>query len=183
MVREMLRALREGDVMLYADAGCSIVDGASEEWWSKVRALSEGRPIDAHQLGAANAAKIGCAVDNATWCRMDVVRAVLGSADDAAARFLASDQIEAGRLLILNCERARALVDAWCALALASPRLFTDEPSAVPNHPSFKEHQHDQSVFSALMWAHGLKGTAAWSCVPATQLRTSTMEWWARFQS
>ena len=44
VVREMLRSLRDGDVMLYADAGCSIVSQAKDEWWSKVRRLSESRP-------------------------------------------------------------------------------------------------------------------------------------------
>lgn len=221
VVREVLSSLRENEVLLYADAGCSLVSGESESFWGRVRKLSEARPIDAHRLNAQNAAKIGCAVTNAVWSRMDTVRHVLsggeaaqraaadGAAtsggpakdgapgnggndhDDAAAArkgmmsaFLASDQVEAGRLLILNSARARALVDEWCVLALTRPDLFTDEPSSVPNHPSFKEHRHDQSVFSALLWRHRLTPPEAgeWADVPATQLRTEALQFWQGVQ-
>ena len=37
------------------------------------------------------------------------------------------------------------------ALITLAPRLFTDDPSALPNHPHFIEHRHDQAVMSALM--------------------------------
>jgi hypothetical protein len=145
-----------------------------------VRGLSAARPIDAHQLDGSNAARIGCAVSNGVWSRMDAVTHVLGDGVDGAKlrSFLATEQIEAGRQLILNCATARALIDEWCAIALSRPTLFTDDESAVPNAPGFKEHRHDQSLFSALMFKYGLSGTSAWESVPATQLRTETIDWW-----
>ena len=182
VVREMLRSLRDGDVMLYADAGCSIVSQAKDEWWSKVRRLSESRPIDAHQLDAENARKIGCPVTNAVWSRMDAIMHVLGSGvvPEQLSAFLSREQIEAGRLLILNTPQARALVNEWCELALKHPKLFTDDKSALPNAPGFKEHRHDQSIFGALMWRYGWSGSSEWESVPATQLRTETLEFWSR---
>lgn len=187
----MLRQLRDGDALLYADAGCSIIASEADSWWAKVRRLSEAQPIDTHQLDRHNAERIGQPVTNARWCRMDVARAVLlanacddGERGEAAevrlAAFLAKEQTEAGRLLVLNCARSRALIDEWAELALTKPELFTDDASAVPNHPAFKEHRHDQSVFSLLMHKHGLHGTSGWEAVPATQLRTSTLEWWTQ---
>lgn len=220
VVREMLRGLRDGDIILYADAGCSIVQSAADDWWDKVRHLSDAQCIDAHQLDRSNVARIGCPLTNGVWSRMDTVLHVLrGSAGDAnatledagtqpvagngnsnkvgsvsygssppvgkraddasLATFFAQMQIEAGRLLILNCSTSRALIDEWCDIALHHPRLFTDEKSAVRNHPGFKEHRHDQSVFSALMWRFGLEPRpSAWESVPATQLRTESRQWW-----
>ena len=60
------------------------------------------------------------------------------------SQFYEAEQLEANRLLILNCAPARALVDEWARVARERPDLFTDAPSAVNNQPPFREHRHDQ---------------------------------------
>ena len=40
-------------------------------------------------------------------------------------------------------------VDEWLRFA-AQSSLIDDSPSKAPNYPGFREHRHDQSIFSLL---------------------------------
>lgn len=62
--------------------------------------------------------------------------------------------------------RVTADVAHRCDIALNHATLLTDDPSALPNAPGFKEHRHDQSIFSTLMWKHGMNGSEMWTSVP-----------------
>ena len=76
VVRDALSRLADGAVLLYADAGCTLFPAETSSWHAKLRGLSEGRPIDAHQLSGMTID--GKIVSNGAWCRGDVARAVLG---------------------------------------------------------------------------------------------------------
>ncbi|MEM6771121.1 MAG: hypothetical protein AAF597_11095, partial [Bacteroidota bacterium] len=56
-----------------------------------------------------------------------------------------------------NTPFARAFAARWLS-ACQDPRLITDQPNAQGRHnyPEFKDHRHDQSVFSILAKKHGL---------------------------
>ena len=191
VVQEGLRLLRDGDVLVYADAGCTLNSGCAASFMQQLRSLSEARPIEAPRL--AHGASWSGSSANAEWCRADAAEHVLlttGAADSSAAassaaasclaRFYLAEQVEANRLIILNCEASRAAVDEWAHLALARPDLFTDEPSSQPNQPGFREHRHDQALFSALMWRRGWHGSLdGWDALEATRVRPEACAFWA----
>jgi hypothetical protein len=204
VIQDALSQLPDGSALLYADAGCSLYPSETVDWHAKLRELSDTRPIDAMRLTGRTID--GKKVNNGAWCRGDTAQAVLGGADkgggadrggadrggadrggadrDGGTRravldhFFAAEQIEANRVLILACDASRRLVDDWARLALASPQLFTDAPSTIPNELGFHEHRHDQAIFSALMFRRGWSGSLTWRCAVATRLRTESMEYW-----
>ena len=184
VIRDALSRLPDGAVLLYADAGCSLHSTEKANWESKLRGLSEARPIDAHRLHGRTID--GKLVTNGAWCRSDVAHAVLGDCSPAfLAHFFSYDQIEANRILILACDASRDLVGRWAELALTASELFTDAPSSRPNESTFYEHRHDQAIFSALMYRRGWSGSGheSWKCVVATRLRTEALKFWTGFAS
>jgi len=48
-----------------------------------------------------------------------------------------------------------ALMQEWSKW-LAVDKVVNDDPSEYPNHPSFIDHRHDQSVLTNLALLHGL---------------------------
>lgn len=71
---------------------------------------------------------------------------------------MSTSQLTAGFLILGNTPSNRDLIDAWAALAVEDSYRFSDDsPSLTPNHRTFQEHRHDQSISSLL---RKIRGTA-----------------------
>ena len=66
-------------------------------------------------------------------------------------------QVQAGTLLIYVCDETRNLIDEWYSICCEKDYHYIDNsPSIRPNYVSFKEHRHDQSIFSLLLKKHNI---------------------------
>jgi len=66
-------------------------------------------------------------------------------------------QVQAGTLLIYVCDETRNLIDEWYSICCEKDYHYIDDsPSIMPNHNSFREHRHDQSIFSLLLKKHNI---------------------------
>ena len=66
-------------------------------------------------------------------------------------------QVQAGTLLIYVCNETRNFIDEWYSICCEKDYHYIDDsPSIEPNHNSFKEHRHDQSIFSLLLKKHNI---------------------------
>ena len=66
-------------------------------------------------------------------------------------------QVQAGTLLIYVCEETRKFIDEWYSICCEKDYHYIDNSvSITPNHVSFKEHRHDQSIFSLLLKKHNI---------------------------
>ena len=70
----------------------------------------------------------------------------LDAVDD---RYSRSFQRQGGTNLFLVCEKTRSFVNKWYETCCIH-RLIDDSHSIIPNHPWFRDHRHDQSVYSIL---------------------------------
>ena len=62
-----------------------------------------------------------------------------------------------GIQLYVNNAENRAFVNEWFQLMTRDNYHFvTDAPSRIPNAPVFRDHRHDQSVFSLLAKQRGI---------------------------
>ena len=61
-----------------------------------------------------------------------------------------SNQFLAPWIILRNNENTRAFVYEWMLLC-QNQQLISDAPSKIPNHASFKENRHDQSLLSMLL--------------------------------
>ena len=60
-----------------------------------------------------------------------------------------------GIFLIAKTPRNERFVADWLRLC-EDPQLVTDLPSRLPNHAEFQENRHDQSIYSLLIYKHGM---------------------------
>ena len=58
---------------------------------------------------------------------------------------------EESRHIIKKCAFSMKIYKKWWDIAKLHPQLFVDEKLKAPgNHPSFRAHRHDQSIWSLL---------------------------------
>lgn len=82
------------------------------------------------------------------WTKGDVLEA-LGVYDNK--EICESPQFWGGLMLFRNTERMRFFWKELEGLYDLRKELITDKRSSVPNKPGFKEHRHDQSIFSVMV--------------------------------
>ena len=67
-----------------------------------------------------------------------------------------SGQRVGGIHIFQKSPQAMAFVQEWLSLAKTEAYHFLDDsPSVTQNDPCFREHRHDQSIFSVLTKIHG----------------------------
>jgi len=136
VVRKAMREAREGEVVVYADAGCTIGSRA------RLRELVAMTSIPDDGL-VAFLVPMRYDPRESRWTKREVLR-VFGVDDDESSR-----QIMATALLIKNTARNRAFVDEW--YHLCSRYGLVDDTLSEEQRPEFSEHRHDQSLFSMLI--------------------------------
>lgn len=155
--------LEDGDVVVYADAGCEanpdvrflrqLVDYAAANKLAIGNVRSPlTRPDSVEYLFEDGELMVDAGHDHFTYSKMDL----LLKFPQLQEYF---GQQMCGATVIGMCKSAEtvALVKAWFDLAVAENHHYLDDsPSIAANHPTFVEHRHDQSVFSMLVHAAGL---------------------------
>ena len=57
----------------------------------------------------------------------------------------------ANRIIIRKCKKSMFQINKWWKIAINRPDLFSDKPSKErSNYKQFKDHRHDQSIFSLI---------------------------------
>ena len=64
-------------------------------------------------------------------------------------KYLNTRQRQAGAIMILNNKKTRDLINNWYLLS-SQYQLIDDSNSNIKNINGFREHRHDQSIFSLL---------------------------------
>lgn len=142
-VRRTLLELGEGDVLVYADAGCKIYPQYRPrllEYFEMLTAESTG--MLSFQLRSRERA----------YTKADLA-ARLGVLD--RPEFMDARQVAGTVQIIRRCPHAEMVVGEWLAIATEDYHLIDNTPSRLPNHPEFREHRFDQSIISLLVKIHG----------------------------
>ncbi len=138
----LLHALREaapGDIVIYLDAGVSVVDDLAP--------LAE--------LGARRkVALFWSGYITRCWTKRDAF--ILLGAD--SPRYWDARMAAGGYVVMQNGEPARRLAADWLE-AISDPRVVSDIPNQLgqPNHDGFRENRHDQSALSILARRDGIE--------------------------
>lgn len=134
IIRQTMSEMNDGDVLLYLDCGCEI----------DVRKVDVIRQY-IHYLKTEPADIMGSfALKESDWTKADLVNLI-----GATPEHMESKQYQAGALLLLVCPKTRNLVEEWYTLSCDYQNI-DDSPSQLPNDSGFREHRHDQSIFSLL---------------------------------
>lgn len=138
LVAQAMEKLHEGDVLIYTDCGNFWNPGGTKRFAEYLSMLSEERPVVAFQEPFLEK----------DWNKGETLRA-LGVYNEPSVCL--SLQLWGGAFFLMKCPRTMQFVKQWQSLNETDGDLFTDRRSRVSNLLGFREHRHDQSVFSVLV--------------------------------
>jgi hypothetical protein len=139
LIKRTMDALVDGDILLYLDSGCEI-DARFSNHFDKLFDIVKKDYIIGSKVCIER-----------VWNKMDLI-VELDMLDD---KHLNSLIRQGGTNMFYVCDKTRELVRRWYELA-CNYHFIDDSPSILPNLPDFKEHRHDQSIFSLLTKKMGL---------------------------
>ena len=134
LVKKQLEKMEYGDLLLYADSGCVLnIKGKDRlnEYFTMAQQSANG--IFSFQLDKKEA----------QYSKMDLFHHF------NCLNFIETEQLVGGIFIIRKCDESINLVNKWYD-ACCIYKLIDDSPSKIPNDASFKEHRHDQSVWSII---------------------------------
>jgi len=136
----VLRALNnipENDVLLYIDSGCELnkngLDKLNQYYQECIDTSGVFFSLDLPEI---------------QWTKMDTYRKIIGDNDE----HFGTRQIISGIFLLKNTQMIRDLVNEWMDICVEDGGKYLDDsPSFLANDKIFREHRHDQSIFSLLL--------------------------------
>lgn len=140
MVRRMLKKMKDNDILVYSDSGCTINANAKkrfEDYISYVKQVQSGILVFA-QMELLESA----------YTKADIF-AYAGCLNDSS--ITSTPQFWGGIFIIRKCQQSVEFVEKWYDLCHNHFSLITDEPSKIKNFPDFIENRHDQSALSVLV--------------------------------
>jgi hypothetical protein len=140
VILQTLDLLEQGDVVFYADSGCSVAGVAAETLKVVLNTLRQAPD----RIMVADD-EFGYSIR--TWTKAEVIDHLKIAVHDSA---LDGRMWSANRIALQNTPQNRMLIERWCDLA-SILRLIDDSASNCKEHPGFREHRHDQSILNLLM--------------------------------
>lgn len=140
IVRDYLNKLDEGDMLFWSDAGLM--------WNATPKSLQKFDEYIKKLSGDNDILVFGQPTIEKEWTKGDVLEALGVYSNEDICN---SPQFLGGLFLIKKSARTHELIDRLIDFCDLSKELITDKRSTVPNKEGFKEHRHDQSMFSVLV--------------------------------
>lgn len=147
VIWEYMQSIPDGDLVVYADAGQTIVDSVVPLVDSM-----EGDVLLFHNPWK-----------HVEWCKADVYGTINGiSENDLTGRgqlytkYKDEKQAQASLMFFRVNKHTRNFVKEWMLWCLM-PGFCDNSPSKLPNYPTFQEHRYDQAVLTCVAIKHGVK--------------------------
>lgn len=137
LIKKTLEEMNDGDILLYLDAGLEIDFRKKELLNEKFKIVKKDYIMGTNVLNRFGPEK--------KWCKMDLILH-LNMLDN---KYLNTQQRQGGTVLIMVCEKTRNFIREWYDI-VCHYNLLNDTSSKNKNLKCFKQHRHDQSIFSLL---------------------------------
>jgi len=138
IIKKTMDIMGPGTILFYADCGCEIDIRKKKEIEGLISKVNNELLI-ASLTGTKEQ----------MYCKGDVFEEL--EAHDNAK----TEQRQASAILLYNCDKTNDLVNEWFKIS-SNYHMIDDSPSVLENYKEFKEHRHDQSIFSLLTKKHDL---------------------------
>lgn len=138
IVNKMLEKLDEGDILVYSDAGTQWHISGKNRFEEYINMLSLNTPLLTFQQPFLTK----------DWTKGDVFQYIC---PDTWLKYAMKLQLWGGTFFIRKNKLSVNLFKRWLDIADNHKSLMTDVKSKTPNPCGFREHRHDQSVFSLLV--------------------------------
>jgi len=137
IIQQKLKELKDGDILLYLDTGCDI------NYNNKAMMEELFELTNKHEMINSNAQR------EIMWTKRDLYDII--KIDDNKKNTI---QVQGGIVMLKKCSKIIKLIDEWVELC-ADYHNIDNSPSIKENYPEFKEHRHDQSIYSLLCKKYG----------------------------
>ncbi|TDD76996.1 hypothetical protein [Flavobacterium caseinilyticum] len=144
IIQDVLSKLKENDILLYTDAGCSINSNGFNKFQDYINLVNES------ELGIL-AVSLEDNLLESKYTKGDLFDYLQVRDNEAIYN---TPQIQSGLILIKKNKNAEVLFNEWQNVINSSFNLINDEVSISSNFPDFIAHRHDQSIFSILFKMH-----------------------------
>jgi hypothetical protein len=141
LIKKTMDKLNDGDIILYLDSQTYIKMDEKEHLLQYLDIVKENKILYSNMHHANEFA----------FNKMDLIH-TLNMTDN---KLILEDQCEANIQLIYVCKETRELMNTIYNYACTYHNI-DDTPSIIPNHQMFKDHRHDQSLFSLLVKKNNL---------------------------
>lgn len=142
LILQSLKKLKEDDILMYADAGCTIHPSGRQRFQNYVEIV---------RRSAFGMITFHLNHMEKSLTKMDVLKHFHVSKNP---RFTDSPQMIATVIVMRKCDHVMKIVEEWYQ-SVCNYALLDDTPSVAPNDITFKEHRNVQSIFSILVKKHG----------------------------
>ncbi|MBL0012232.1 MAG: hypothetical protein IPP30_00240 [Flavobacterium sp.] len=158
IILQAFELMNEGDVLQYTDIGCHLNPKGRprlEEYFNITKCSENGilaftNKVESELLPN----EIFYDYDDLNYTKMDL-SGYFGIADNIT--LLKKPQFGSGIIFFRKDAKTIQFVEDWSKVYATDFKLVDDTPSVIPNHPSFIEHRHDQSIFSLLCKLTGVE--------------------------
>ena len=124
---------RDNDILLYLDCGCELGLNRKDKLLECINIVKNDKIVGTTTCVERD------------WNKMDLIEK-LGM---NKSEYLDTAQRQGGTNLFLVCKETRLLVNEWYELCCDYHNI-DDSASILPNFECFREHRHDQAIFSLL---------------------------------
>lgn len=140
LVYRELNKLREGDILLYVDAGCEI-NPNGEKLFAEYLDYTSRKGLLFFSIGQ----------QQRHWTKPNT--------DLVTEEHYFRNQVASGAFFIKVCEDSRKFVKSWLDLCASDNGFLLKDPQLTQNldSPGFRDHRHDQSILSKLVFEAGLE--------------------------
>ena len=138
VVLQALQMIPDGALLLYLDVGCHIVPHCEQGIEKYLRGVGESE------------SDVLCSVMahlEKDWAKGDLFD-FFGARTNRGVTH--TGQRQGGVVLYRKSRRSLSFVREWLSICEDHPDLLDDSPSRSPNLEGFREHRHDQAIFSVL---------------------------------
>lgn len=136
IIKHKMDGLKNGDILLYLDAGCEI-DPSKPENMQKLIEKTKNCKI----VGA------GTGLAEGRWTKKDLLLKL----NMYERKYIDTIQYQGGTNMFLVCDETRKLVNEWYELACEHSNIDnTHSTSDIQDLMIVENHRHDQSIFSLL---------------------------------
>lgn len=135
LIKKNMETMKDGDILMYLDCGCEL-DVKERDYLVE---CIERVKVDKH-IGSSTYQP------EKLWNKMDL----LLKFDALKEEVLETEQRQGGVLLLLVCPETRKFVKEWYETC-CDYHLVDNSPSVARNLSCFREHRHDQAIYSLLV--------------------------------
>lgn len=138
LIKKTMDNLNDGDIILYLDSQSRVIIEEKEHLLKYIDIVKEKKILFSYDY--TNAAP------EINFNKSDLIYKLNMENDKS----IFDNQFYAHAQLIYVCKETRELINSIYSYACEYHNI-DDTPSIIPNHPTFIDHRHDQSVFSLLV--------------------------------